>query len=112
MLLPIRAAFGARAALAGLIATLPTRTAEFRTVSPIVARTRKPRPLVAATAIPRVAPAIPVTWPVITRLVEFRPVEFAFAIATRRTLGAFLALLPGFGFPARRTIAEILLEIL
>src|SRR5581483_10862394 len=68
-----------------------------------------------ALAIPRVALAIPwvaVAIPVVTRLVEFRPVKLAFAVATRRALKPLLALLPGLRFPARRPIAKILAETL
>src|SRR6185437_9334293 len=85
------------AAAAGLLLALEARAAEFRTIFmrtfelwTILARPRKSRTLVSA-AISRVALAIPVARLVVTGLVEFRPVEFALAIVTRRTLETFLA---------------------
>src|SRR6185312_9658846 len=100
-------AFAARmaivAAAAGLLIALEPGAAEFGAIFTrvIVARTREARPPVAIVA-----------WPVVTGLVEFRPVGFSLAIAARRTLETFLALLPGLRFTARRTIAEILVKIL
>jgi hypothetical protein len=117
MLLPVAAAFGARPAVIPALSVaiaIPPRTIEFRAIFTrtfelwtILARPRETRTFV-ATAISRVALAIPVARLVVTGLVEFRPVEFALTIAARRTLKTFLAFLPGLRFPARRTIAKIL----
>src|SRR5262249_8272766 len=118
MLLPVRAPFRALAArpvelaLAAISVAIPARTIEFRTIltieprslaqrpvdtgtialRAILATARKPRALVAAAVI---------AGSVKTRLVETRPRTALAAVALS-------ALLPRFGFPMRRPVAEIL----